>query len=138
MKVIGNKATVMELLWVDFVHDVVLQIPFSEARFQMHIGSEQVAMIPWNDTRVFANYDSVNMGVATAAGSGSVIITFPMRYDFQTNDGFGYLLASDSFRVSMDSSNSGAIAGFAWKLFYRFVDIPLTEFLGIVQSTQAS
>jgi len=63
----------------------------------------------------------------------------PFVYNFQTKGlGFGYLLAAENFNFSVAFFNVNQLAdhNINFKLFYRFVDIPLNEFIGIVQSTQ--
>jgi len=141
LKTVGNRAKVMELLYMD----VLLEGEFNKVdeivEFQMHLGTQQSTILPWNDTRVIMMIARQTAG-ATNVGFflGSSNQGLPTRYQFQTMDGFGYLLASDSFRISLDTANLEAqvIATGQWKLFYRFVDIPLAEFIGIVQSTQAT
>jgi len=138
LKTIGNKATVMELLYMDLVIDNIDLIAFDDRlRFQMTLGTTQGSMLAWSDTRVFINYDLL-IGGANATPGALFITQYPWRYQFQTNDGFGYLLAADAFRVSAETVGMAAATNFHFKLYYRFVDIPLTEFIGIVQSTQAS
>lgn len=107
--------------------------------FQLFLGTEQVALLPFSDTRVFVH---INKEVIGAVATGNLFIQDGRqhRWEFQTTDGFGYLLASDSFRIALDT---GLLAGAERmvvdiKLYYRFVDIPLSEFIGIVQSVQAS
>ena len=102
--------------------------------FQMALGTVQPNNLKWSDTRVFMHYQSEIGGTTT----GFSTFVWPYRHQFQTLDGYGYLLASDSFRVSGRSVGQAAAVSFSWKLYYRFVDIPLSEFIGIVQSTQAT
>lgn len=64
--------------------------------------------------------------------------TSPFRYDFQSKDGFGFLLPSDAFHMSSQIIGP-AVSGptlVNWRLFYRFVQIPIEEFVGLVQSFQ--
>ena len=138
LKTIGNKATVMELLYMDLVVDNIDLIAVDDRlRFQMHLGTAQGSFLTWSDTRVFVNYDLL-VGGANGTPGALVMTTYPWRYQFQTQDGFGYLLASDSFRISGETAGMANAVNFHFKLYYRFVDIPLSEFIGIVQSTQAT
>lgn len=137
LKVVGNKATVMELLYVDIA--MVGQsgtVGGSTAQFQMYIGTPQTALLGWEDPRIFMNMSRTLEGTV-GTGGGLSNVDWPFRYQFQTNDGFGYLLASDAFHIAGDCALLGT-PRFSFKLFYRFVDIPLAEFIGIVQSTQQS
>ena len=133
LKVTGNRATVMELLWVD----VVFRGAFpdgsgNEIIFTMTIGTPP-------DGGVAANFDrptTFAMVRWLAIGTGSSTNTQPFRYKFETQEGYGYLLASDAFNVNVQTGLIQGASDANWKLFYRFVDIPLNEFIGIVQSTQ--
>ena len=141
LKTIGNKATVMELLYCDIKFtNITLNSVNANVFFQMTLGSTQNQLLRWSDTRVFLDW---RVGVNEAPFGGTNVNHFihqgvPFRYQFQTLDGFGYLLAADSFKIAVDSTNqSSNTAIIDFKLYYRFVDIPLSEFIGIVQSTQA-
>jgi len=133
LKTQGGKATVMELLWVDIrASNFDLTAAGDNFQFQMTLGTVQAGILGWNDTRVFV-FKSIHQ---EGGASGLSIFEQTLRYSFQDNMGFGYLLAADSFRTSGDSGGQATALQFDWKLFYRFVDIPLSEFIGIVQSTQ--
>lgn len=137
LKTMGNRATVLELLWLDIRATVDFALADADFAFQMSVGSPPSALLAWNDPRVFAEYFLASEGVV--ANGKSIFPMQPWRFQFQSLDGFGYLLASDSFNVTMLMSNGPPapqtnIA--TWKLYYRFVDIPLSEFVGIVQSMQ--
>jgi len=141
LKTIGNRATVMELLYFDLRLDgITFDIEDADVHFQMTLGTVQTAILGWADTRVIMDFKFGVTNLPLLVSASSVIISpgMPWRYQFQTMDGFGYLLASDTFRVSMTTNDMPVgLAVANWKLFYRFVDIPLAEFIGIVQSTQA-
>lgn len=137
LKTIGNRATVMELLWMEMVvsKEDFVDRP-DRVEFQMSIGTPPTQISNFGDPLVFATMKYSLGGLNT--GLAALITTqWPWITDFQSQDGHGYLLASDAFNVSGDSLGQDANAiVFGWKLFYRFVSIPLTEFIGIVQSTQ--
>lgn len=138
LKTIGNRATVMELLYCDIVQQGVSFFEASTVlQFQMTLGTVQAVLLPWSDTRVFLDYRLVASGSLTDPLPFLTAFGSPVRYQFQTMDGFGYLLASDSFRIGVNAFNTPDVARIDFKLYYRFVDIPLSEFIGIVQSTQA-
>lgn len=131
----------MELLWIDVEFDIQLERNASEALLFFSLGSQPSTLLRFNDPRVFAMFKLVNEFIAVGAGSGAAatgMYSEIRRYDLQSKDGFGYLLASDSFNVTFKAENTLRANGIFWKMFYRFVDIPLAEFIGIVQSTQQS
>jgi len=93
----------------------------------------------WANPRVVAVIgEALDQIIVTAIGIAATRKSIMKRYDFQSADAFGYLLASDSFNMTLNSINTLTFHEVAWKLFYRFVDIPLSEFVGLVQSTQQS
>ncbi len=141
LKTIGNRATVMELLWIDMEEDMIYSLINSELNVTFSIGSAPApaTILRWSDPRVFAIFkQSTEILQVGTAGVGMTVQNDILRYDFQSQDGFGYLLASDSFNVNFRTENTNRVNRIFWKIFYRFVDIPLAEFVGIVQSTQQS
>jgi len=70
--------------------------------------------------------------------SGAVETLYPLRYSFVNNDGFGYLLATDSFNSVVDSNVIGAVITVSCKLMYRFVEVDMADFVGLVQSQNQS
>ncbi len=135
LKTAGNKATVMELLWVDFMNNnQLLNASGEQWRFQMSIGSVPTALLAFNDPRTIMEWKR-EMEILTTGGT---VADAPIKYDFQSADGYGFLLASDAFNVSVAGTATGVAAIIQWRLYYRFVDIPLAEFVGLVQSTQQS
>jgi len=139
LKTIGQRATVMELLWIDIEKDTEQQQSQSEMVLFFSIGAIPTQIIHWNDPRVFAMFkDKGQEAIAGDEGRGLSQLEMMKRFDFQSNDGFGYLLASDTFNVSLKTENTDRANAIFWKMYYRFVDIPLAEFVGLVQSTQQS
>ncbi len=139
LKTIGNKATVMEILWIemDFNGATLGSGTNNSTVFHFSLGAAPTTNLLLSDPRVFALI-SIDILEITSGGTGKglQIVYSPQVYDLQTQDGFGYLLASDSFNVSIATVGLIGAMAMQWKLWYRFVDIPLSEFVGIVQSTQ--
>jgi len=138
LKVQGNRATVMELLWVDV--DFTGGFPDginNQLDFTMSIGAppDSFGSGAWSNPLVFAQVKYFSNAAAASSANGYPPIS-PFRYRMQSKDGYGYLLASDAFNVNTAAVFIQTQAQAHWKLFYRFVDIPLNEFIGIVQSTQ--
>ena len=129
----------MELLWIDLEVDAELQEQDALFEMSFSIGSPPTAALRWSDPRVFAFFKlGVSRSQVGAAGVGLTFVNLMRRYEMQSKDGFGYLLASDSFNVNIVHENAGRVDQGFWRMFYRFVDIPLAEFVGIVQSNQQS
>lgn len=126
-----GKSTVMELLFMDVtLLGETLDAGGEAVNFEMSIGTPPAAFLSWDDPRVFCS-KIINMHILTTGGGS---LEQPFRYNFQDANGFGYLLASDAFNVSIVGTGAAAAFTAGWKLFYRFVDITAEEFIGIVQS----
>jgi len=125
-------------LWIDVRFNTLFDAAGAkQITLQFAIGSTPTALLSWSDPRTFAEF--FVRGENLAADPTFLMPVQPLRYNFQSVDGYGYLLASDAFNVSMVVVNGAPAVQIAtWKMFYRFVDIPLSEFVGIVQSTQQS
>lgn len=139
LKTIGNRATVMEVLWIDIEFDSRYDAEDFQTECQFQIGSLPSVTSRWNDPRVFAVWKILSQTITAATeGRALAVVDQIRRYDLTSKDGFGYLLASDSFNVVFKTENTARQNKLFWRMFYRFVDIPLAEFVGIVQSTQQS
>jgi len=138
----NNRATVMELLWLDVMYrGSPTNGVDNEKVFSISIGSPPSSGVDttWDKPTTVAALRAFTIGNSSTSAEGSstnALPTGPLRYNFQAKNGFGYLLASDAFNVNMFTIGINAANDANWKLFYRFVDIPLQEFIGIVQSTQ--
>ena len=135
LKVSGNRATVLELLWMEWqVNNLILNAGNESITFQMVIGTVPSSILALNDPRYIAG-KRIEMHLLTSGAWGTIQ---PWRTEFQSRDGFGYLLASDAFHINVNGTGTGVANVVQWRLYYRFVNIPLAEFIGIVQSTQQS
>jgi len=136
----GNRAVVMELLWLDVdVHNLKLLAADDEIFWGISTGNVPTKLITLDAGNCLA-YGSIEC-LAKQAGSegfGISSLTKPQRYDMQTKDGYGLLLASDAFNFYADSLNTGEKIEYNCRLYYRFVQIPVTEFIGLVQSQQSN
>jgi len=138
LKVQGNRATVMEILWVDVAFNGAFPDGIgNQINITFSIGSppDAATSVVWSNPLVFAQVKWFSNSAALQTANGYAP-TQPTRYQLQAKDGFGYLLASDAFNVNVETIFIQGLSVSHWKLFYRFVDIPLNEFIGIVQSTQ--
>lgn len=137
----GNKAIVMELLELLVL---VWQTPrtvlvsfdaqFDAWYYALGTGKAPTAMPALSDGSVFSN-GGRGCNFVT---SGLAIQEFPYRYSLVNNDGRGYLLGTDSFYCLVDTNSIGATCTFDFKLMYRFVEVDLAEYVGLVQSQTQS
>lgn len=94
------------------------------------LGGSLVASNP----AIFAIYDKIIRGAFTAAGSYGTAYQEPFEFDLTDGNGHGYLVATDQMFLSMSSSGYTAAASCAIKILYRFKEVGLAEYVGIVQS----
>lgn len=91
----------------------------------------------WADPRVFAYCTIANRGAFTAAGSfWGTLPTLPYLFDLTDSAGHGLLVATDNIFTQVQSVATGAVQSVRVKILYRWKDVSITEYVGIVQSQQ--
>lgn len=86
----------------------------------------------WSDPHVFAMFEQVSR-ITT---SGSWVTERLLEMDLTDGAGHGYLVATDQIFaqvVSTTTSNSNTVS---YKILYRWKNVGLAEYVGIVQSQQ--
>ncbi len=130
----GNRATVMELLWIEVLFpNIELSAALANITIFFSIGTPPAVVLPFNNPRVIAE---VRIDSHVSSATGAFVTQQPYIYQMQSMDGHGYLLAAESFHASIFSAGTQIINDGQWRMYYRFIDIPLSEFIGLVQSTQ--
>jgi len=130
----GGKATVMELLWIEAHVDTTLNAPAEFVRVHWYGGATSTTtadLLP-NNPRVITMFEK-EMQMLTSGGS---ILESPTKSNLTSKDGYGYLFAGDIINVLVASGSTGIANAVYFRIYYRFVDIPITEFVGLVQSQQ--
>jgi len=144
IKTSGKRATVLEILWCEFlVPTIALNFDrnaiSSILNIQLAIGSPG-AILKFSDPRVFAQIEIDANFLNNVNGNTRLIFPQqPFRYELQTRGtGAGYLLTAEAFNfnVALSGQNVGFGVVVQLKVWYRFVEIGLDEFVGLVQSTQ--
>jgi len=129
----GQRATVMELLWIEAVIPTIeMSAALANITVFFSIGTVPTVVLDFNNPRIIAEF-RIDSHINT---TGAFVTMQPFIYNMQSTDGHGFLLAAESFHVSVFSANTGVINKVQWRMYYRFIDIPLSEFIGLVQSTQ--
>lgn len=132
----GSRATIMELLWVDVtVRNTDLIGAGDEVDFTLSMGSVPTGIQRLGNPICIAN---VNLDTSLVGAASALLVKNPIRYSFQDKNGFGYLYAGDSFNVAGLSTGQAAAVQYQWRLYYRFVNVSITEYVGIVQSQQST
>lgn len=88
------------------------------------------------DSRVFSQVQKTVRGAFTAAGSYGMCYYDPTVIDLTDGAGHGVVLATDNIFLSVNSAGFAAASTVTAKLLYRFKEISLQEYIGIVQSQQ--
>lgn len=90
-----------------------------------------------DNPRVFMQVQHNTRNAFTAAGTGILAEDFdPVVVDLTDGAGHGILVATDNIFVSAVTTNQTAASTFRWKILYRFKEVSLVEYIGIVQSQQ--
>lgn len=139
-----SKATILEFLWVDWyidIRDIGDTTSISWAFLSttaLRTDDETSTLATLNedvlDPRTFA-LALLNRNFTT---SGLSQFYMPFHIDLTDNNGNGILVATDSIVITHGNVN-GTLAGSAIaKIGYRLVNVGITEYVGIVQSQQAT
>jgi len=138
----GTKAQVMEVLKVGYL---TTQLPAiasaTEATDTISIflstASFGTTDTNYAEPRVFDGLHQAQTGAFTAAGTYVRLGTqFPVLHDLTDGAGHGVLVATDNIYAQVQSVGTGiAIAG-RIKILYRWKNIGLSEYIGIVSSQQ--
>lgn len=124
----------MELLWVVLdVDNLDVTADGDYWDFSITLGSPPASPLNIGNPRVIIRGQEQYFSLTPP-----VKVTLPQRFNLQSKDGFGYLLAADTFNVNGISGGQAAAVAFSWRIYYRFVDVSIDEYVGIVQSQQQS
>lgn len=90
-----------------------------------------------DNSRVFCQVQHQTRNAFTAAGTGILAQDFdPVVIDLTDGAGHGVLVATDNIFVGAVTTGYNAAGTFRWKILYRFKEVSLVEYIGIVQSQQ--
>lgn len=135
----GSKATVMEVLkvWANLPNfDADLAATYSRRNSQLQLSTsslDNTGIFPLSP-KVFAFFSRTQMGKAAVGGSFSNVLDSPLEKDLTDGNGNGIIIATDQIYIGGDTEGLADVAAWNVKILYRFVDVGLTEYIGIVQS----
>lgn len=136
----ANTATVMEVLKVYYCSAPL--DPFGAAEEYQFIccviGTKDYAASAtyFSEPTVFSGARWDSQGAFTATGTYGFGYVQPITHDLSDGDGHGVLVASDYIYIQVNSQSQGAAKTVNLKILYRFKNIPIAEYVGIVQSQQ--
>lgn len=133
-----NRSIVMEILWVDwFLLDS--GVPLVQSTVQAILTTNQQPStginIAISDPRNISIFRIMtNTGTASNAG----FQTFDYRYKDVLHDGAGHglLVATDAMNINIQSASTTLINKLVCRIGYRWKEVSLVEYIGIVQSQQ--
>lgn len=88
------------------------------------------------EPRVFAGWKVQENAAFTAAGTYATIYPTTHVLDCTDGTGHGVLVATDNIYAQIASGNTSATNTCNIKILYRWKDVPLAEYIGIVQGQQ--
>lgn len=136
----SGRAQVMEVLKV-FAETSQLSTVGAAAtqhRISLQLTTKSFAAeVALSEPTCFFRYQKENINSFTAAGTGLLNIEFePYVADFTDGAGHGILIASDNIFLGINSLATGNQNLAAVKILYRWKDVSIQEYVGIVQSQQ--
>ena len=134
-----GKNLVIELLWVEYFELSAYQPVLNTTAFTLCLLTTTGALsssiaLALLDPRSLSQYYRANVNGANIDG-----VSNTQQYfidDLTDGAGHGLLLATDQFYLQLYSLNLGAPADVVVKFAYRWKEVSLVEYIGIVQSQQ--
>ena len=102
----------------------------------LHAAADIVAY-PSDPSCIYSKFINLGNAVVTRTDDFTRGWSFNDAFDCTDDTGRGMLVAVDSLYVQMYSPNADVSHAFHWRLEYRFVRVPLAEYIGIVQQQQS-
>jgi len=136
----GGKSIIMELLkaYVDFPAidaDAAAATARAMTFSIQTVASTAVTTLDNPRNLCFMSLD--NRNAFTAAGTGTLAERVdPTVWDFTDGAGHGVLVATDNIFIAANTQGQAGASTFRFKLLYRFKEVSLVEYIGIVQSQQ--
>lgn len=137
----GTRATVMEILKIYvYIAEEIMGVAVETIK-ECTVGftTKDFATTPFNasEPTCFAYFVKDIIGAFTALGSYMCqVAEEPKVIDLTDGQGHGVLVATDYIYVSVNTGGYAAPGSAQFKILYRFKNVPLTEYIGIVQSQQ--
>jgi len=136
-----NKTTIIEVLKAEFLLNPQNFVDATATEFCFlpvgNIGRQSGDATALNllvedatDPRVLA-YAIINRRQLT---SGSTVLAYPIVMDLTDQNGNGVLVATDKLFLTGGGIGNGNVGNYICRIFYRYVSVPISEYVGIVQS----
>lgn len=135
-----KKTTVMEILRVELYppHEIDTNAGQHITGVNMAVGTRN-----WGATEIFPDdpyavaYAGFHQVSAFTNAQGYVVLDrLPYTIDLTDSQGHGTLVATDSLYVQLDTTAFNAAATGYFRILYRFKNVSMSEYVGIVQAQQ--
>lgn len=136
-----GRALVMEVLrvWFDTPAGTTTAAAPAAYGFKVALTTKDfgTTSVPTDEPTLFAYHQKEIVNAFTAAGTFWFISNEPFVLDLTDGQGHGVLVATDSIFFQLNSiTATGVINAATFKILYRWKEIGLAEYIGIVQSQQ--
>jgi len=135
----GKKSLVMELLKVQFSMSSWDSNPTaggSIGQIQSQLSTASIGASNNASPQVLAYAAQNYKGAFTAAGSYETVVISPTVIDCTDGAGHGVLVATDNLFYGVNTAGYAGVASSTIRLLYRWKEVSLEEYIGIVQSQQ--
>lgn len=133
----AGRAQVMEVLKIWMTTTQLIPAVATQTSHQVIASlttKSMVAMPLINESTLFAYYEKFNTSAFTAAGTGTTSQELePFILDLTDNAGHGFLVGSDNIYLQLTSTAQGIVVVAGVKILYRWKDVSIQEYVGIVQ-----
>lgn len=127
-----GRAQVLEILSVKYNHRNVGLVAASRVNVFISTASFGTTATNYGEPRVFSCYaDDIDL-----VTSGATTTFFPFEDDLEDSAGHGFLVATDQIFIQCNSANTTAANIVDVKFYYRWKNVTLAEYIGIVQGQQ--
>ena len=130
-----GKAWVIEITRIQSMYDYgVFDASDTPQQIISQLSTKELGAISFPDSTTFF----INRVSGMDAGSGGSLgheFMGPQNFDM-TSEGKGFLIGSDSIFAAIDSENLPGATTMVLKVFYRFTEVGLAEYVGIVQGEE--
>lgn len=135
-----NRAQVIEILWVQG-RAVTYYAPDNQIynTLSIYSGSPSTLDVGYQDPRCIIQKSFSNDTNATviAPFTGNIYYSDDFRVDTMSQDGYGFLYAGDKLNATLTADNGNLGTKYYVRIYYRFVDVSVQEYVGLVQSLQS-
>lgn len=127
----GNRSMVLEILRIDLWPMDFPTVSATDKSVQYYVSTQSGPSM--SNSRMFYSRQLI---INFAANSSSMVPDINTSNDFSDGAGHGYLVATDSLFFGISSTVTSILNKAAFRIHYRFKEVSLAEYIGIVQSQQ--